>query len=92
MHRRKRIRKSLMPSMAPMDVDGGALDHSKPLTTATREHKSTNIEALTDKLESISLKKMTDDAKKAKKPKYIDTSSLFTFNRSSRRSKASSDT
>jgi hypothetical protein len=72
-----------MPSASAMDLNGdGLIDHSKPLLPATREHKHTNIEALTSKLESITIKKIGADAKKRKKPKYIDTTKLLRFSRS----------
>lgn len=84
MHRRRRIRKALMPTMADMEVDGSGadgLDHSKPLTESKRDHGPTNIQSLTSQLEKISIKKLSSDAKKAKKPKYIDTSKLLKFSR-----------
>lgn len=71
MHRRKRIRKQLMPSL--MDIDGGG---SKP-----HVDDQTNIETLTDQLKKISLKSLSIEQKKKKKPKYIDTSKLLTFRR-----------
>ena len=84
MLRRKRIRRSLMPSMRDMEVDGAGadgLDHSKPLTESKRDHGTTNIEQLTNALEKITIKKLAADSKKAKKPKYIDTSKLLRFSR-----------
>lgn len=71
-----------MPSASDVEVDGGALDHSKVLTPSKQEHQHTNIQALTDKLESITIKKIRADAKKRKKPKYIDTTKLLRFSRS----------
>jgi hypothetical protein len=42
MHRRRKLRRSLMPQ--PMEVDGGDLSGiNKPLRATTREHKPTNI-------------------------------------------------
>jgi hypothetical protein len=76
-----RIRKSLMPTMAPMEIDGGGLDHSNKLTPAKAVPAPTNIEVLTKKLEQVSLKSMAKEAKKRKKPKYINTSALLKFSR-----------
>jgi len=81
MLRRKRIRRSLMPTMADMDIDGKGVDHSKPLTESKRDHGPTNIQQLTDQLEKITIKKLATDAKKRAKPKYIDTSKLLRFTR-----------
>jgi len=81
MHRRRRIRRALMPSMADMEVDGGAIDHSKPLRPAKAGPNQTNIEQLTTQLSDITISKLAEDAKKAKKPKYIDTSKLLKFSR-----------
>lgn len=84
MHRRRRIRKALMPTMRDMEVDGSGadgLDHSKPLTESKRVHEPTNIQSLTSQLEKITIKKMAADQKKAKKPKYISTEALLRFKR-----------
>ena len=84
MHRRKRIRKSLHPS--PMEIDGsGEVDHSKPVAPATRQHAPTNIETLTNQIQRLGVKRITDEAKKTKKVKYIDTSKLLTFRRESKK-------
>lgn len=79
MHRRKRIRRQLMYHS---QIDGsGEVDHSKPVTPARRENGATNIETLTEKLQNFSIKTVNNEAKKRKKPKYIDTSKLLTFHR-----------
>lgn len=84
MHRRKRIRRKLMPEA--MDVDGsGVVDHSKPVTPAKRDHGSTNIETLTNQLQTISVSQMAKEHKKKKAPKYINTSKLLSFTRESKR-------
>lgn len=83
MYRRKRIRKSLMPTMVDMEVDGdGVKSHYKPLTEAKSVYAPTNIQQLTNQLEKITIKKLATDAKRARKPKYIDTSKLLSFRRS----------
>lgn len=88
MHRRKRIRKSLLPQA--MEVDGsGEVDHSKAVSPAKRDNGSTNIETLTNQLQKINISQMAKEQQKKKKPKYIDTSKLLSFTRSSKR--ASSD-
>lgn len=74
MHRRKRIRKQMMPS--PMEIDGaegGGAKMSTPMDS--------NIEILTKKLQTMTVKKLSDAQKKKKKPKYIDTSKLLSFKR-----------
>jgi len=77
--------------MKDMEVDGSGangLDHSKPLTESKRDHGPTNIQSLTNQLEKITIKQLSADAKKKKKPRYIDTSRLLRF---SRTTKPSSD-
>jgi hypothetical protein len=67
-----------------MEVDGdGTNSLNKPLLPSRAAIAPTNIQQLTSKLEKISLKKLASDAKRAKKPKYIDTSKLLHFTRSS---------
>ena len=84
MHRRKRIRRQLMPNA--MEVDGsGEVDHSKPVAPAKQDHGSTNIETLTKKLTQISVTHLAKEQQKKKKPKYIDTSKLLSFKRESKR-------
>ena len=88
MHRRKRIRKQLMPEA--MDIDGsGEVDHSKLVTPSKRDYGSTNIETLTNQLQKVSVSQLAKEQQKKKKPKYIDTSKLLNFTRNSKR--ASSD-
>lgn len=79
MHRRKRIRKQLMPTGSGMDVD--TVDHSKPLKPSNKHTEPTNIEQLTKQLNKITVKSVANEQKKAKKPKYIDTSKLLKFHR-----------
>ena len=84
MHRRKRIRKQLMPQA--MEIDGsGEVNHSKRVTPATRDHGSTNINTLTNQLQKINITQMAKEQQKKKKPKYIDTSKLLSFQRESKR-------
>jgi hypothetical protein len=84
MQRRRRIRRSLMPTMRDMEVDspsGDGLNHSKPLSESKRDHGHTNLEQLTNALEKITIKQITKDAKKRTKPKYINTEALLKFKR-----------
>lgn len=80
MHRRKRIRRSLMPTMTDMEVDGSGSSMA-PIAPSKRDHGPTNIQSLTSQLEKITIRKISDDAKKLKRPKYIDTSKLLRFKR-----------
>lgn len=82
MHRRKRIRKQLMPSGAGMDIDStGIVDHSKPLKPSNKNNEPTNIEQLSSQLRKITIKSLANEQKKIKKPKFIDTSKLLRFHR-----------
>lgn len=86
MHRRRRIRKSLMPSGAePMDVDtprpNGSGTESKPLGPSKLARDPTNIQTLTNKLESMTVKALINKQKQKAKPKYISTANLLTFTR-----------
>lgn len=84
MHRRKRIRRKLMPQA--MDIDGsGEVDHSKLVTPTKRDHGSTNIETLTNQLQKIGVSHLAKEQQKKKKVKYIDTSKLLSFKRESKR-------
>ncbi|GMF37617.1 unnamed protein product [Phytophthora lilii] len=85
MHRRKRIRRQLMPEA--MEIDGsGEVDHSKPVAPSKNDYGSTNIETLSNQLQKISVSHLAKEQKKMKKPRYIDTSKLLNFKRESKRS------
>ena len=89
MHRKKRIRRQMMPSPMEIDGDGTTAGTVKALVPAKTDHGSTNIETLTKQLEKVNVSQLAKEQKKKKKPKYIDTSKLLTFKRDSKR--ASSD-
>jgi hypothetical protein len=65
MHRRRRIRRELMPQA--MEIDGGEVDHSKPVLPSKRDHGSTDIEMLSDQLQKISVSQMAKQQQKKKK-------------------------
>ncbi|GMF23871.1 unnamed protein product [Phytophthora lilii] len=78
MHRRKRIRRQLMPQA--MEIDGsGEMDHSKSVAPSKNDYGSTNIETLSNQLQKINISQLAKEQKKSKKPKYIDTSKLLNF-------------
>ncbi|KAK1928123.1 hypothetical protein P3T76_014995 [Phytophthora citrophthora] len=74
-----------------MDIDGDGVTSgtAKPLGPSKTDHGSTNIETLTKQLEKVSVSQLAKEQKKAKKPKYIDTSKLLTFKRDSKRASSS---
>lgn len=90
MHRRKRIRLALMPST--MEIDGDGCIGTKLLTPSKQDHGSTSIETLNNQLQKISIKHLSDEQKKTKRPKYIDTSKLLNFTRSARPASTEHDT
>ena len=68
MHRRKRIRRQLMPQA--MEIDGsGEVDHSKPVAPSKNDYGSTNIETLSNQLQKISISHLAKEQKKKKAPK-----------------------